>query len=187
MKERTIKLIDHVIEGDAESFRKSLLTIVSDKIEERLQEVRNELSRGVLEAVSPDSTKADAEKIKADAETQALYVDPMMAKEFFLFDIEYKGHTITIKSLGTGIGKPLVSYIDGQKFEIFTDKEIATKESKQAIDRMSKKGITNIADLRKTPEQLKKEEQDRIEKRKMEKEMAKQQLAKGGEKKSVNK
>lgn len=187
MNERTARLLDHASEGDMESFRKSLLSIVSDKIEERLQELRAQVSRGVLEAINPEAAKASAEKVKADAETQALYVDPMMAKEFFLFDIEYKGHTITIKSLGTGIGKPLVSYIDGQKFEIFTDKEIATKESKQAIDRMSKKGITNIADLRKTPDQLKKEEQDRIEQEKMEKEMAKQQLAKGGEKKSANK
>lgn len=179
MKERTIKLIDHVIEGDAESFRKSLLTIVSDKIEERLQEVRNELSRGVLEAVSPDSTKAEAEKIKADAETQALYVDPMMAKEFFLFDVEYKGHTITIKSLGTGIGKPLVSYIDGQRFEIFTDRGIATKESKQAIETMIRKKISKVSDLRKTPDQIKREEQDRIEKERMEKELAKQETVKG--------
>lgn len=185
MTEKSKKLMDQLEQGDFDSFKKSLLLLVSEKIEERLQEKKSDMSRRVLEAIDPEAAKAAAEKIKADAETQALYVDPMMAKEFFLFDLEYKGHTITIKSLGTGIGKPLVAYIDGQKYEIFTDKEIATKESKKAIDTMVRKGITNINDLRKTPYQLKKEKEDRIAKEKMEVEMAKQKDSK--EKKSSDK
>lgn len=171
MKEKIQKIVNNVSERDFESFKKNLFLVVSEKVEIALSVMKENNFRGILEAAtgSPDQDKANAELTKADAEKQALFVDPMMAKEFFLFDIEYKGHTITVKSLGTGIGKPLVSYIDGQKFEIFTDKEIATKESKQAIDRMIKKGLTDINDLRKTPERLKAEQQERekIEKMKM--------------------
>ena len=127
MKEKTTKLIDHLEQGNLELFRKGILGIISSKIEESILQKRSSMTSSMLEAINPDVMKADAEKMKADAEKQSLYVDPMMAKEFFLFDLEHKGHTITIKSLGTGIAKPLVSYIDGERFEIFTDKEIATK------------------------------------------------------------
>lgn len=170
MKDQIIKIVNDVVEKDFESFKKNLFLAISEKIEISLSEQRKEVSKSILEASatgSPDQDKANAELTKADAERQALFVDPMMAKEFFLFDIEYEGHTITVKSLGTGIGKPLVSYIDGQKFEIFTDKDVATKESKQAIDRMIKKGLTNINDLRKTSEQIKAEEKARKEQEKM--------------------
>ena len=78
-----------------------------------------------------------------------------------------------------------MSYIDGQKFEIFTDKEIATKESKKAIDTMEKKGISSINDLRKTPDQLRKEKEDKIASEKAEAEAAKQAPPK--EKKSSDK
>jgi len=156
MTEKTTKLLNHLAEGDIESFKKILLSLVTEKIEKRFMEQRERISSSLLEQ-SPDAAKADAEKMKADAEKQALFVDPLMAKEFFLFDLEYKGHTITVKSLGTGIGKPLVTYIDGQNFEVFTDKEIAKKEAKAAIDKMEEKGITDLKDLRKTSEQIKKE------------------------------
>ena len=106
MTEKTKKLMDQLEQGDLDSFKKSLLSLVSERIEARLQQRKWEMSKGVLEVVDPEAAKAAAEKVKADAETQALYVDPMMAKEFFLFDMEYKGHTITVKSLGTGTGKP---------------------------------------------------------------------------------
>ena len=117
-----------------------------------MEERRIQVSSSILEADDPAAAAAEA-----DAEKQALFVDPMMAKEYFLKDIDYKGHTITLKTLGTGIGKPIISYVDAQQFEVFTDKEIAEKESKQAIDRMIQKGITDIKNLRKTPEQLKME------------------------------
>lgn len=170
MKENIRQIVKDVLERDFESFKKNLFLVISEKIELALSERREEVSKSILEASptgSPDQDKANAELTKADAERQALFVDPTMAKEFFLFDVEYKGHTITVKSLGTGIGKPLISYIDGQKFEIFTDKDVATKESKQAIDRIIKKGLTNINDLRKTPDQLKAEEKARKEQEKI--------------------
>lgn len=171
MTEKTKKLLMHLEEGDLNSFKKLLLLMVSEKIEERLQEKRMMLSRCVLEVSDPDMAKAAAERIKADAEAQAIALDPYMAKEFFLFDITYRGHIITVKSLGTGIGKPLVSYIDGQRFEIFADKEIATRESKQAINRMIKRKIDRIQDLRKTDSQIKDEEIKRKEQEKLNKQI----------------
>jgi hypothetical protein len=151
MTKESRNLIDNLVDGNFDSFKNKLFLVVSEKLQVALGEKKLSVSNKILEA------QADA--AAAEAEKQALFVDPMMAKEFFLLDMEYKGHTITIKSLGTGIGKPLVSYIDGEKFEIFTDKEIAVKESKQAIERMLKKGIKNIEDLRKTPEKIKSEKQ----------------------------
>lgn len=152
MKEKIEKIVNDVVEGNFESFKKNLFLVVSEKIEEALEERRVQVSSSILEADDPAAAAAEA-----DAEKQALFVDPMMAKEYFLVDIDYKGHTITLKTLGTGIGKPIISYVDAQQFEVFTDKEIAEKESKQAIDRMIRKGITDIKNLRKTPEQLKME------------------------------
>lgn len=152
MKEKIQNIVNDVVEGNFESFKKNLFLVVSEKIEEALEERRVQVSSSILEADDPAAAAAEA-----DAEKQALFVDPMMAKEYFLVDLDYKEHTITLKTLGTGIGKPIISYIDGQQFEVFTDKEIAEKESKQAIDRMIKKGITDIKNLRKTPEQLKME------------------------------
>ena len=152
MKEKIQKIVEDVSEKDFESFKKNLFLVVSEKIEEALEERRIQVSSSILEADDPAAAAAEA-----DAEKQALFVDPMMAKEYFLKDIDYKGHTITLKTLGTGIGKPIISYVDAQQFEVFTDKEIAEKESKQAIDRMIQKGITDIKNLRKTPEQLKME------------------------------
>lgn len=152
MKEKIQKIVNNIVERDFESFKKNLFLVVSEKIEEALEERRLEVSSSILEAEDPAAAAAEA-----DAEKQALFVDPMMAKEYFLKDIDYKEHTITLKTLGTGIGKPIISYIDGQQFEVFTDKEIAEKESKQAIDRLIEKGITDIKNLRKTPEQLKME------------------------------
>ena len=152
MTEKIQKIVKDVSEKDFESSKKNLFLVVSEKIEEALEERRLEVSSSILEADDPAAAAAEA-----DAEKQALFVDPMMAKEYFLKDIDYKGHTITLKTLVTGIGKPIISYIDAQQFEVFTDKEIAEKESKQAIDRLIEKGITDIKNLRKTPEQLKME------------------------------
>jgi hypothetical protein len=154
MTEKIQKIVDCVLERDFESFKKNLFLVVSEKIEESLGERRIQVSASILEADDPAAAAAEA-----DAEKQALFVDPMMAKEYFLVDIDYKDHTITLKSLGTGIGKPIISYIDGEQFEVFTDRDIAKKESQQAIDRMIKKGISDIKNLRKNPEKLKAEAQ----------------------------
>jgi hypothetical protein len=152
---KTIRdMVDCLENDDRESFRKILFKEVTNRIENRLEQKKSEISREII--VSEMAPKAPS----AGGDEEALHVDPNMAKEFFLFDIEYKGHTITVKSLGTGIGKPLVSYIDGDRFEIFTDKEIAEKESKSAIDRMVSKKIDNVKDLRKTTKQINQEKID---------------------------
>lgn len=142
---RTREMIEFVAKGDRESFRKNLFIEVTKRLEEKLEEFKRRVSQGIL--VSEEGGD----------EEEALHVDPNMAKEFFLLDLDHKGHTITIKSLGTGIGKPLVSYIDGERFEIFTDKEIAVKQSKAAIDRMIEKNIDDIKDLRKNPKKIEQE------------------------------
>lgn len=138
-------MIEFVAKEDKESFRKNLFIEVTKRLEEKLEEFKRRVSQGIL--VSEEGGD----------EEEALHVDPNMAKEFFLLDLEHKGHTITIKSLGTGIGKPLVSYIDGERFEIFTDKEIAVNQSKAAIDRMVEKNIDDIKDLRKNPKKIEQE------------------------------
>lgn len=157
-KDSTRIIIDHLLSGRENEFRKELVREMAKRMEEAIEERKSLRSKSILEGTP--------EQMKADTERELLHVDPTMAKEFFLFDIDYKGHTITVKSLGTGIGKPLISYIDGERFEIFTDKEIAVRESKSAIDRMIKKGIKDIQDLRFTPEKLKqkKEEEERMRK-----------------------
>jgi len=152
MTEKTRNMIEFLEKEDFESFKKSLFLCISEKLEEALSDKRDFVSQSVLE--QGDAAAAAAE---ADAEKQALFVDPMMAKEFFLMDIDHKGHTITLKSLGTGIGKPVISYIDGEQFEVFTDKEIAKKESIEAVNRMIQKNIESVKNLRNNDKQLAKE------------------------------
>lgn len=148
MKEKTIKIVDDIFEKNYESFKKSLFSLISEKIEEILEQKKIDISSSLL---------GEAEDAAAEAEKQALFVDPNMAKEFFIKDLDYKDHVITLKTLGTGMGKPVVAYIDGKQFEVFTDKEVAEKEAKQAIDRMISRNIDNLEDLRKSSAQLKKE------------------------------
>lgn len=155
MTEKTRNMIEFLEKEDFESFKKSLFLCISEKLEEALSDKRDFVSQSVLE--QGDAAAA----AEADAEKQALFVDPMMAKEFFLMDIDHKGHTITLKSLGTGIGKPVISYIDGEQFEVFTDKEIAKKESIEAVNRMIQKNIESVKDLRKTDKQLAKEKMNK--------------------------
>lgn len=151
MTEKTIKLIDFLEQNDFESFKTNLFLLISEKIEESLEDKREEVGRSILD--EQDAAAA----AEAEAEKQALFVDPNMAKEFFIKDVDYKEHTITLKTLGTGIGKPVIAYIDGQQFEVFPDREVAEKESKEAIDKMIEKNIDDIKDLRKSKAQLKKE------------------------------
>lgn len=151
MKDKTIKIVENSFEKDFESFKKNLFSLISEKIQEILESRKNSVSFSLL-GEEGDAAAAEAEK-------QALFVDPNMAKEFFIKDLEYKENTITLKTLGTGIGKPVVSYINGEQFEVFADKEVAEKESKQAIDRMIEKGIDNLKDLRKSSAQLKKKKE----------------------------
>lgn len=174
MTEKSFQIIENLSEKDFESFKKNLFALISEKLQESLEEKDREIRSSILEA--GDAAAAAAE---ADAEKQALFVDPMMAKEFFLVDFEYKGHTITLKSLGTGIGKPVISYIDNEQYEVFTDKELAKRESKEAVDRMVEKGIDNIQDLRKTPAQMKKDAEEAKKAEKMkEQQKAEKQPAK---------
>jgi hypothetical protein len=172
MTEKIKNIVESVIDGDIEIFKKNLIAVISEKIDEKLTEVSREISANILEQ-NPDQAKAAAELQKADAEKKALFVDPMMAKEFFLFDVDYKGYTITIKSLGTGINKPVIAYINDEQYEVFADKSVAKKESMQAIDKMIEKGITDLKYLRKSKEQIQQMKKAELEKQKEEEKLAK--------------
>lgn len=167
MNKKIEEIINNVLEEDFESFKKNILLAISEKIDMSFANKREKVSHeimGVTETVnasSPDQAKASAELTKADAERQALFVDPMMAKEFFLFDMDYKGHVITIKSLGTGIGKPVVSYIDDEQFEVFADKDVAKEKSMEAVDKLIKRGLKTIKYLRKTDDHIRKLEAEK--------------------------
>jgi hypothetical protein len=162
------KIIELLYSKETEKIHPILFQEIAERIDKSILAMKEDVSKKILvREMNPDAVKANAEKQKADAEQELLHVDPMMAKEFFLFDVEYKGHVITVKSLGTGLGKPLVSYIDSEKFEIFTDKDIAVRECKSAIDTMIRKKLTSVHDIRKTPERIKKEQEERAREEKM--------------------
>jgi len=173
MNKKIEEIINNVLEEDFESFKKNILLAISEKIDMSFANKREKVSHEIMSvtenvnASSPDQAKASAELTKADAEKQALFVDPMMAKEFFLFDMDYKGHVITIKSLGTGIGKPVVSYIDDEQFEVFADKDVAKEKSMEAVDKLIKRGLTTIKYLRKTDDHIKRLEAEKEKAEKM--------------------
>jgi hypothetical protein len=72
-------------------------------------------------------------------------LDPAVEKEFFLRSENYKNQEITIKQVGTGLGKPVRVYINGRRWEFFPGPKVAMSATKEYVDQL-------VKDARKDPE-----------------------------------
>jgi hypothetical protein len=72
-------------------------------------------------------------------------LDPAIDKEFFIRSETYKNQEITIKQVGTGLGKPVRVYINGRRWEFFPGPKAAMSATREYVDQM-------VKDARKDPE-----------------------------------
>ena len=78
------------------------------------------------EEATPAPAPAEAE---ASVDSPEIALDPTLEKEVFLTSFEVDGKNVTIKSLGLGPTKPVVVYIDDNRWEVFPGPKIAKREA----------------------------------------------------------
>ena len=71
------------------------------------------------------------------AKDDDISLDPNFEKEFFMKEMDYKGHKVTIKQIGLGLSKPVRVYVDGNRWEFFPGPQSAVKAAKDYVDGMS--------------------------------------------------
>lgn len=111
---------------------------------------------GVGEVQDPleDELKAEVENafgLKGDtnkltAKDDDISLDPNFEKEFYIKEMDYNGHKVTLKQIGLGLSKPVRVYVDDKRWEFFPGPEAAIKASKSYIDGMSKSESVEASD-----------------------------------------
>lgn len=117
------------------------------EVPDPLEELRSEVRNAFEAASNPVSTSVPAapvaQKVKIptagsatsqDGETD---LDPNFEKEFYIKEMEYKGHKVVLKQVGLGLSKPIRVYVDNKKWEFFPGQESAIKSVRSYIDEMN--------------------------------------------------
>jgi len=99
---------------------------VPDPLEDELKE----------EVENAFGLKGDTDKLTAKDDDISL--DPNFEKEFYIKEMDYNGHKVTLKQIGLGLSKPVRVYVDDKRWEFFAGPEAAIKASKTYIDGMNK-------------------------------------------------
>lgn len=104
---------------------------------------------------SPNGKAAQVKKLKpsdvkivptaAGSVRDDMSLDPNMEKEFFIRTEKYKNQDITLKQVGTGLGKPVRAYINNRRWEFFPGPDAAMEASRVYVDQLMK-------DVRKDPD-----------------------------------
>jgi len=91
----------------------------------------------INEEPAPAPAPAETELTPDSAE---IALDPRLEKEIWVDSFEVNGKIVVIKSLGLGVTKPVVVYIDDKRWEVFPGPRIAKREARRHI----KKGNISI-------------------------------------------
>lgn len=84
-----------------------------------------------------ESSTAPSEK-EATVDSPEIALDPRLEKEIWIDSFEVNGKIVVIKSLGLGITKPVVVYIDDKRWEVFPGPRIAKREARRHIKKSPK-------------------------------------------------
>ncbi len=95
---------------------------------ELFESARIEVSKNLLFEEEEEPDKIDDQGTGADP-----VLDPGMDREFFLKSFDVGENTVTIKTIGVGKNKPVSSYINGVRWEMFPGPVKAEEESKKFI------------------------------------------------------
>lgn len=90
------------------------------------------------------SLKGDTDK--PIAKDDDISLDPNFEKEFYIKEMDYNGHKVTLKQIGLGLSKPVRVYVDDKRWEFFPGPEVAIKASKNYIDGMNKTESIEVSD-----------------------------------------
>ena len=112
---------------------------VPDPLAELRAEIKNAFE-GMGSVSAPDAPKAKiptaGSAASQDGQTD---LDPNFEKEFYIKEMDYKGHKVVLKQVGLGLSKPIRVYVDDKRWEFFPGPESALKNVKSYIDEMIEK------------------------------------------------
>lgn len=83
------------------------------------------------------SLKGDTSKLTAKDDDISL--DPNFEKEFYMKEMDYKGHKVVLKQIGLGLSKPVRVYVDDKRWEFFPGPEAAIKSARSYVDSLDGK------------------------------------------------
>tara|TARA_S200002703_G_scaffold51199_1_gene44506 strand:- start:865 stop:1602 length:738 start_codon:yes stop_codon:yes gene_type:complete len=104
-----------------DAVRLAMCEIVKSKFEKRDAEILNIFEQEAAE--DPTGTIEDP----------LLQPPEMVSKEYFFKRYRFGDHEIILKKVGMGQNAPTVSYIDGERYEVFTTARQAEKETQRYI------------------------------------------------------
>ena len=132
-------IIDFVASGDITRFKECFVSMVSERIVDKIQDRRVEIMCSMHEEEESGDADAEAGPQIDGGEDDSILADPSMSKEFFVKRVDYGGHEIVLKKLGLGATKPIVVHVDGKRWELFPGPKMAEKEAKKYIESLNKK------------------------------------------------
>lgn len=113
---------------------------VPDPLEELRAEVKNAFEGMGNSAAAPAAQKAKIPTAgSASSQDGQTDLDPNFEKEFYIKEMDYKGHKVVLKQIGLGLSKPIRVYVDDKKWEFFPGPESALKSARSYIDEMIEK------------------------------------------------
>ncbi len=136
MTDGSSNIIDCVQSGDITQFKEYFVSMVRDRVADKMQDRKVE----VMCSVNEEEESDDSAGPQIDGgEDDSILADPSMSKEYFIKRIDHDGHEIVLKKLGLGATKPIVVHVDGKRWELFPGPKMAEKEAKKYIESMNKK------------------------------------------------
>jgi len=134
--------------------------IETDNIKSLKLVVEAELSRIALDRIqSLKEEEQSAEDVIGTVDDPTL--SPDFEKEFFLKRFDVKGNTVILKKLGLGSSAPVISYINDERWEIFTTPNQAERETTNYInDGSYDKKVKEVEEKKKQIEAQKKAEEE---------------------------
>lgn len=135
--------------------------IENDNIDAFKLVIEAELSRITMEQIqSLAEEDKSVEDIIGTTDDPAL--SPDYEKEYFLKRLDVKGNNVVLKKLGLGSSAPVSTYINDQRYEIFTTPDQAERETKKYIEDGSyDKKVKEQEEKKKQLEAQKKEEESK--------------------------
>ena len=120
-----MRLLIDLVEND--EFDESK-TLIESKLSDIVTSIFNQKAQSfVFEAAA--APKASEEDPQGTIEDPLLQPSSIVSKEYFFKRFQYGDHEILMKKVGMGQNAPTVTYIDGERYEVFTTAKQAEKET----------------------------------------------------------
>tara|TARA_B100001094_G_scaffold55387_1_gene50931 strand:- start:28 stop:801 length:774 start_codon:yes stop_codon:yes gene_type:complete len=115
-------LIDLIENNDKKESKVLIESMISDVVTSKFSERRS----SILNIFEEEGAAEDPEGTIDDP---LLQPGSIVSKEYFFKRFSYGDHEILMKKVGMGQNAPTVTYIDGERYEVFTTSKQAEKET----------------------------------------------------------